>query len=424
MMADNNENLFDDDSSHFEQGVAPKDTNHLQFERRTKFFPWHKPRKHFLRINQWATSVGNLVDNLQLKKKNRSLQYLSLPGPDLLDVRALEPVCQTKEIKLSFLGLNDGGSDDGQNHLSSALLNQVLALPSIDALSSVVPDKFEHLSKKDTVAYERVIASHRSFDVINVDLCGTMAEAPPGQRGPNLINAIFNLINHQATSRADDWLLFITTRSNKDMVDQETMKRIIEWLNCLIAEDGALAQNYINNGFITAEEFTDGKIDLLKLSHSAHSMIFTIGMGHWIFESLFSNTPAWRVDMLPQYGYHVKLEDAKCDMISMGFYCKKMPTAAPQDLMGIAYIPDPQHIPDEKLTKKNAHNRINRRVQELCDVDIKLHNNPELYQSSLAESAKLLKDAHYDEETYFVFAEEQRKLIENFLKAQKLVPSD
>lgn len=423
-MADNNENMFGDEAGHFEEDVAPKNVDHIPFEKRTNFFPWHKPRKHFLRVNQWSNSVAELVDNLKLKQKNRSLQYLSLPGPDLLDVRTLEPMCQHKEIKLSFLGLNDGGSDGAQKHLNSALLNQVLSLPSIDSLSSVVPDKFEHLSKKETIAYERVIASHRSFDVINVDLCGTLAEAPPGQPGPTLINAVFNLINHQAKSRTEDWLLFLTTRSNKDMVDQGTMKKLINWLNQLIDTDAELAQHYIDSGFVSAQELTEGKIDLEKLSHSAHSMLFTVGLGHWIFESLFNNQPAWRVDMLPQYGYHVLLEDPKCDMISMGFYCKRLAVAAPQDPMGLAHIPPVQNVPNVAQTKKNAHDKIHRRVREFCDVDVKLHNEPELYKTSLAESAKLLKSALYDEAKYLEFAEAQREILELFLKARNLVPAN
>lgn len=423
-MADNNENLFGGEAGYFEQDAAPKDVNHVPFETRTKFFPWHKPRKHFLRVNQWSNSIAELVDNLKLKQKNRSLQYLSLPGPDLLDVRTLEPMCQHKEIKLSFLGLNDGGSDGDQKHLNGALLNQVLALPSIDALSSVVPDKFEHLSKKETIAYERVIASHRSFDVINVDLCGTLAEAAPGQPGSTLINAIFNLIHHQAKSRTEDWLLFLTTRSNKDMVDQETMRKLIDWLNKIIDTDAELTQHYIDSGFVSEKELTEGKIDLEKLSDSAHSMLFNVGLGHWIFESLFNNLPAWRVDMLPQYGYHVLLEDPKCDMISMGFYCKRLTAEAPQDPIGLAHIPVQQNVPNVDQIKRNAYDKIHRRVRDFCDVDVKLHNEPELYKTSLTESAKLLKSALYDESKYLEFAEAQRKSLEIFLKNRNLVPVD
>lgn|GEM_PF-644073 len=423
-MADNNENLFGDETGYFEQDTAPNQVDHVPFETRTEFFPWHKPRKHFLRVNQWSNSIADLVDHLKLKQRNRSLHYLSLPGPDLLDVRTLEPMCQHKEIKLSFLGLNDGGSDGKQKHLNGALFNQVLALPAIDAMSDVVPDKFEHLSKKETIAYERIIASHRSFDVINVDLCGTLAEAPPGKPGSTLINAIYNLIKHQAKSRTEDWLLFLTTRSNKDMVDQQTMQKLIDWLNQLIETDSTLAKNYIDSGFVAAEELTEGKIDLAKLSQSAHSMLFTVGLGHWIFESLFNNQPAWRVDMLPQYGYHVLLEDPKCDMISMGFYCKRLAEAPTQDPMGIAHVPAAQNVPDIAQTKKNSYDKIHRRVREFCDVDVKLHNEPELYKTSLEESAKLLKSALYDEKKYIEFAETQRKLLEIFLKARSLVPTD
>jgi len=423
-MAENNDNMFGGDADFFEQGAGPQDVDHAPFEARTKFFPWHKPRKHYLRKNQWSASVATLVDNLQLKKRNRSLHYLSLPGPDLLDVRTLEPMCQHKEVKLSFLGLNDGGSDGAQKHLNIALLNQVLSLPAIDAMSAVVPDKFEHLSKKETIAYERVIASHRTFDVINVDLCGTLAEAPPGKPGPTLINAVFNLINHQAKTRAEDWLLFLTTRSNKDMVDQQTMQRLIDWLNKLIATDAALLTLYLESGFVSADELTNGQIDLAKLSANTHSQLFTVGLGHWIFESLFNNQPAWRVDMLPQYGYHVLLEEPTCDMISMGFYCKRLAAEPVQDIMGIAHVPAAQHVPDLAQTKKNGHDRIHKRVREICDVDVKLHRDPELYGISLDESAELLKSALYDEVKYREFAESQRKLIEDFLRERNLVPVD
>ncbi|GAB2861602.1 hypothetical protein GCM10027277_32890 [Pseudoduganella ginsengisoli] len=421
-MAEKHNELFGDESGHFEEGSAPKNVEHTPFEVRTEFFPWHKPRKHYLRQNQWSKSIATLVDSLKLKDRKRSLHYLSLPGPDLLDVRTLEPMCKLKEVKLSFLGLNDGGSDGEHNkHLNAALLSQVLSLPAIDSMSGVVPDKFEHLAKEKSIAYERIIASHRSFDVINVDLCGTLAEAPPGKPGPTLTNAIFNLINHQAKTRTEDWLLFLTTRSNKDMVDQQTMQKMLDWLNELLATDVTLLQKYIESGFVSNAELTNGRVDLSKLSDKAHSLLFTIGLGHWIFESLFNNQPAWRVDMLPQFGYHVLLRDPTCDMISMGFYCKKMAVAAAQDSMGLAHVPKSNNMPNPADIKKACFEKIHRRVQETCDVDVKLHVDQELYKNCLNESAELLKGALYDHEKYKEFAEAQRKIMEIFLMKHSLV---
>ena len=416
-------NMFGDDTGHFEIDAAPTDVEHTSFEARTNFHPWHKPRKHYLRKNQWASSIATLVDNLHLKDRKRSLHYLSLPGPDLLDVRTIEPICHNKEIKLSFLGLNDGGSDGAQKHLNVALLNQVMALPAIDSMSDVVPDKFEHLSKKETIAYERVIASHRSFDVINVDLCGTLAEAPPGQPGPTLINAIFNLVTHQAKTRTEDWLLFLTTRSNKDKVDQATMQTMIDWINNLLKEDDKLLEQYLESGFITNNELTNGEIDLTKVSDGTHSILFTIGLGHWVFGSLFNSKPAWRADMLPQFGYHVYLHEPVCDMISMGFYCKPLPAEPVVDMMGIAYVPAAQNIPDMEQTKKNGRDKIHRRVKDLKDVDVELYNDPDLYKTALDESADLLKGAMYDEKKYREFAETQRRIIDKFLRDRNLVPA-
>jgi len=92
--------------------------------------------------------------------------------------------------------------------------------------------------------------------------------------------------------------------------------------------------------------------------------------------------------------------------------------------MGIAHVPAAQNVPDIAQTKKNSYDKIHRRVREFCDVDVKLHNEPELYKTSLEESAKLLKSALYDEKKYIEFAETQRKLLEIFLKARSLVPTD
>jgi hypothetical protein len=257
-----------------------------------------------------------------------------------------------------------------------------------------------------------------------VDLCGTLAEAPAGQPGPTLINAVFNLVKHQAKTRTEDWLFFLTTRSNKDKVDPGTMQLMLDWLNKLIEQDPNLLNQYIEYGFISAAEITDGKIDIAKISESTHSILFTVGLGHWFFASLFNNEPAWRADLLPQYGYHVFLHDPACDMISMGFYCKPLVTQPAKDVMGIAHVPALQNVPDKEQTKKNGYDKIHRRIKNLTDVDVKLHNEPELYKVALEESAELLKNAMYDEAKYREFAEAERKLIEAFLKERNLVAAN
>jgi hypothetical protein len=420
-MANEPLDLFGEADPSFEKDTAPEYVEHVSLERRKKFFPWHKPRKQYLRTHQWGASIDKLVDTLLLKAHDQPLYYLSLPGPDLLDVRALQPIFERKEVQLSFVGLN-GGDDDEKDaaHLNSALLSEVRSLPGIDASSSVVPDLFEHLAKKKSIAYNRIIEARKSFDVINIDLCSSLAEGASGVKGANIINALYHLMRHQAGSRTHDWLLFITTRSNRDMVDAGTMDNLLVWLNQLIAKDPTMLEKLLSDGLINSKELTEGKIDRLKLGESSYTVSFSLGIAHWILNSLFSNNPSWRVDMLPQYGYHVALKDPSCDMLSLGFYCKKLAVPLPEDPFGLAIVEQGAGA-DPAATREKCHKTIMRRVYESEDVDVKLHKDEVLYQQCVEESADLLAKARYDAEEYKKFAEQDAERLARFLTEKGLI---
>lgn len=412
---------FGESDDSFEKDSGPSATDHTSFEVRKKFFPWHKPRKQYLRVTQWRESIGKLIDTLLLKEIGQPLYYLSLPGPDLLDIRSLQPIFSQKEVKLYFVGLN-GGDDDAKDamHLNAAMLSEVRSLPGVDASSLVVPDLFEHLAKKRSIAHSRIIAARRSFDVINIDLCGSLANASSGAPGSNTIDALYHLIKHQASSRAHDWILFITTRSNRDMVDSGAMSSLLKWLNQMISDDPTLLESMVENGLIKLDAVTDGRVDESKLDAESHSNSFSLGLGHWILNSLFKNDPSWRVDMLPQYGYHVALNEKPCDMLSLGFYCKRLAQAISPDSMGLASI-TPLTGVDPKKIASDCSNKIFRRVSKAEDVDIFLHSNSAVYNQFLEESAQLLASARYDETEFRLFAETERLKVERFLKDNALV---
>jgi len=81
-----------------------------------------------------------------------------------------------------------------------------------------------------------------------------------------------------------------------------------------------------------------------------------------------------------------------------GFYCKRLAVAAAVDVMGNAHVLAPQDVPDLAQAKKNGHEKIHRRVKDLCDVDVKRFTDPALYQTSLDESAERLRSALYDKQ--------------------------
>lgn len=419
-MDNEQEDVFGESGLVFEVDIAPKLVEHVSVELRTSFFPWHKPRKQFLRTEQWVKSIDLLVETLALKQSRKPLTYLSLPGSDLLDIRSIQPLCQEKEVDLSFLGINSGDDDDpATTHLSAALLNQVRSMPFINKDSEVVPDKFEHLAKQKSIAYERVITARKSFDVINIDLCRSLAEGPSGIKGPNIPNAVFNLLTHQANNRNQDWLLFLTTRSNKHMVDSGTMQKFVNWINTAITNDPELINKMQDQSLIDCQCITDGQIDLEKLEQPFYSNVFALGVGHWIVNSLVNNKPAWKVDMLTQYGYHVAMQDTSCDMLSLGFYCKRIKPVN-TDQFAIAQIANENSPESIEITEKKCHEKVRKKVSENDDVDVRLYLDDEIYQIHLESSAKLLSSARYDEGKYKQWAEEEKgkinKFIEEFIK--------
>jgi hypothetical protein len=397
----------------FEKGAAPSVIEHTKLETRTDFLPWHKPRKQWIRTEQWAATIGSLADKLELKKLQEPLRYLSLPGPDLLDIRTIRPLCAEREIELQFVGLN-GGDDDKNVALSRALESQVRDLPGIHPASEVVKDKFEHLGVEKSVAHAKVITSQRSFDVINVDLCGSFAESLPDSNHATIPNALYSLIQHQAKSRSRDWLLFITTRSDARAVKREVMEKFVDWLNGELVGKPEMKKNFIELGLLIEEDFHENIIDLNKLSPQSHSNAFNVAFGHWVLQGLAERTPAWRADMLPQVEYHVVMKDSPCDMVSLGFWCRQLKEGIPSDKFGIAKK-QVQPAANIDAVIESCANKINRRVSEKIDLDLSLQLNPQYYEAALESSAKLLVDAMYDEKAYRSWAEKERRKMENFL---------
>lgn len=72
---------------------------------RTDFKPWHKPRKHYVRLKQWCHETRKLLKQFE-SDQNEELRYFGMPGEDLLDIRVLKEVCAKSNVKLRYLGFD------------------------------------------------------------------------------------------------------------------------------------------------------------------------------------------------------------------------------------------------------------------------------------------------------------------------------
>lgn len=399
----------DDD---FTKDISPKDVAHSEVVQKTEFYPWHKPRKHWLRLHQWNASIARLIATLKLGENTRSLNYLSLPGPDLLDVRAIQPVCAGVKVKLRFLGLNHIGTNQKAMQREQALsISEVRAMPLIDPASDVYLDKFEHIANTSSIAYGRVIKDKASFDVVNIDLCSSFAATKPGEAIPDQYNALFKLLRHQADTRTDDWLFFLTTRNNADMVHADTFARFIDSIDEMLKEDQSFQQTLVQKNVFPATAFSEGLIDRAALNPASFANSFLIGIGKWIVSALLDHNPKWKVQTLPIFAYHVASKTPECDMVSLGFYCAKVLEEA-IDKQGLAGATVNANVQSTETIDSQCIRRLVDKISEQTDVDVKLHIEEDVYIQSLDSSAALMKTARYSEPHYRTWAEDEKtKLV-------------
>src|SRR5712671_1554546 len=80
------------------------------------FLPWHRPRKQFVRNDQWCHYIQELLKELNMD--SGTLTYFGLPGVDLLDVRYFGAVvCEPRSLKLRFLGFNSAAAPDSDEQI-------------------------------------------------------------------------------------------------------------------------------------------------------------------------------------------------------------------------------------------------------------------------------------------------------------------
>lgn len=418
-----NNNLIDFEVSDdaFSQGISPEGLKHAKIGLKSDFYPWHKPRKHWVRVNQWNSSISRLIKTLKLDATTRSLSYLSLPGPDLLDIRAIQPICASVNVKLRFIGLNNIGNHEKEVQIEQALsIDEVHALSHIDAGSLVVLDKFEHIANENSVAYGRIIKDKASFDVVNIDLCCSFAETKPDESIPDYYNALYRLLRHQADTRPDDWLFFLTTRNNQDMVHPDAIGKLIESINNIIINDVEFKPLLIRRNIFQENNFVNDLIDTTQLDSRSFANSFLLGVGNWIVRALLDSSPKWKVSTLPVFGYHVAEQSSDCDMISLGFYCSRVPEPA-IDTQGLAGVSLHSNVQTFQQIAKGAVEKLISRIEGQTDIDVKLCKDNLLYQKSLDESATLLRAARYHEDVYREWAERENQKLSKFLTTCGLI---
>jgi hypothetical protein len=378
----------DDDLAGIYQGeIVPA----LEARARTTFKPWHKPRKHYLRLNQWCHETRQLLKLLDAPVGGE-LRYLGLPGEDLLDIRVLKGVCQRAKLTLRYLGF-DSSIASAQLNLSR---HEVNSDEFIHPSSVVIADRLEQLASKDTMAF-KYVERHAPFDVVNLDLCESVTALAEHGMIPNL-EAIRTLCDVQIERRGQPWLLFLTTRAIREQLDGQTRRRLFERLLQNIT-DSTQFSTFLGEKLDLHETSIRSEAEQNRpLDETGWMRAYVLAVSKWLLHYMMAHNYKVIVRMLPSYSYSV--QKGHRDMVSLAFIFQPL-AALREDDSGLTR---PRQAAVASATEMDLARDLIDRVAAIEDLDDKLEGNKELKLKMFNKCAALLATLRYDMIAYKKFA--------------------
>jgi hypothetical protein len=375
-----------------EEGFADDIVSATSYEaplpQKKDFLPWHRPRKQFVRQEQWCKQIETLLPGIQAD--GGKLKYLGLPGVDLLDLRYFhDHLCQPRQIPLKFLGFNSGANplSNAQTELNISL-DEVRKLAYVDPASDVIGDNFCLIANESSMAWDTT-AQIGPYDVVNLDLCDGFGAHEPGVLENTHYNAVSRLLTLQARKKTP-WLLLITTRTGQEHVHPEVLGKFI--------------QKFIDN-LRDCVQFQMASADKLAISDEAElriavgnshgiSTVFQTGLCKWLLGLAIGH--ASKVEVKSVIGYRVAPDTEHEDLVSIAL--KFEPTFEPMhDALGLAH-----HQPNP-LNECELATKALKRLAKCVDADAVLSEDPDLNNAMSEATARLLELARYDVKAFYAW---------------------
>ena len=342
-----------------------------------EFKPWHKPRKQFVRREQWSALLQRLYSR---REPEDPLRYLGLPGTDLIDLRYLhEQLCRANDRPLRFLGFNTEAQPGSPAHVQLMVsLDEVRRLPNVDTQSDVIHDDFRRIGNPDSVAWFRTLELG-PFDVINIDLCDGLASDPP-QNAESVYKALDQLMALQGRN-PKPWLLLVTTRIGRGMFDADAEERLMSRFYGNVDDCEGFAEaceQLLESNVKSIDPATCSEADLLNL--------MTVAISKWL-SVLVQTHGRSRVELASTHGYRIDPIAVREDLVSLALRVEPTIAASPDSLSPTAPTPEVECTTAMAILKRSAHR---------LDVDSILEQQWDVREGLVGETEQLLADARYD----------------------------
>jgi len=357
--------------------------------KRPPWEPWHRPRKQWIRCNQWNKEIRKLTAKLRLN--DRPLRYLSLPGDDLLDFRMIVELCQGKGVNVKLVGFNKMEYEKSKEEVRVAK-NEVFAHSVVVENSDIHPDDFNKISDKESVAH-KFAYEKGPYDVINLDLCDSFSGTDEDE---SYYKAMLNLIKIQR-SRGEPWIFLLTTRGDSKKVNIRDCQKF--WRNIRTNVTGSKDfKNILEKSFLTDSYDSIGNISdyMEQLASPKFEKLFGLFLGKWLL-GVIRSSQRWTVELLDSYWYRTKsASNSTPNMLSLAFFFEQRESPI-VDPAGLAQPDESQHT---KYDEESQAIGVIKGVNSLIDLDLHLHENESEFEDSIVKSETLLKKAGYDTDSY------------------------
>jgi hypothetical protein len=348
-----------------------------------EFLPWHRPRKQFVRAKQWTKLIDELVNDHT--PDDSVIKYLGLPGDDLLDLRFFhENICVKRNLFIKFIGFNNSGTvNTGYDPSTNVSIDEIVKLRFIHQGSKMSADNITEISVENSIAW-RDSFNMSPFDVVNLDLCDGFGKHPITDFHNSHYNTLKNILAMQSKAKKP-WLLFLTTRTNKECINDALLIRLRELYEnnlaeCLGFQDASRERLQIGD-LHTLQDAMGGSKGV--------SDVFLVSLCKWIAKLSVTQNPPTKLSVKNVLGYRVSKAAEYQDIISIAIKFTPL-TVTTADPLGIAT--NAAEVPSECEMAVQALNQISNQK----DVDGLLRGNLPLKETMITETCNLLDEARYD----------------------------
>jgi len=381
----------------FDDYALPEETGEVSAPAPLSFAPWHRPRKQYVRKHQWVhhanTTIAQLIGAGHLSQ-NSPLKYLTLPGPDLLDVKLMADVCANNDLSLHYTGFCYVDETDAVR-LRRNVQRFEIDRESIETerRKLIFPGSDVHVSKLEDITRPRseartLMERGGPYNIVNIDACAPIASDGNNQTG-RLVDAIRTIVDYQFNTNRQPWLLYLTTPIQVDSVSQDALTALHEQVAQNVRTDTAfaseLAERYIGDEEV--QQYLER-----TAQENGHEFVrtITLGISKWLVH--LAEQASFNVIKLPAACYSMfRREPFSPNMISTCYLFKP----APLDLFDASGLT--QDTPRPAGTPRiSDHIRALRQSVAIENLDEKFANDAELRAEMIGETKELLAAVGYD----------------------------